>query len=72
MIKFKDLIKQRGTYIFCPRCGSPAVTHGRPQVFNSETVRTESYLVDCQQCGLKGAVEELWDWREEKNKEDTQ
>lgn len=66
-MKFKDLLKLKGTYIFCPRCGSPAVTHTRPTVDTFMDIRTEVYQVQCQQCGLRANVEENWFWKENEN-----
>lgn len=66
-MKLKDILKLRGTYIFCPRCGSPAVKHGRPNVDIFRNIRTEHYPLECQQCGLRGHAEENWFWEEDIN-----
>lgn len=63
-MKLPDLIRVKGTYIFCPRCGSPAVQHTRPAVDNHSDIRTEVYDVSCATCGLQGRVEENWFWKE--------
>lgn len=64
-MKFKDILKLHGTYIFCPRCGSPAVTHSRPNVAVHPLVYTEYYGVECKQCGLKGDLKENWRWSQD-------
>lgn len=61
-MKLIEVINSRGTYLFCPRCGSPAVSHSRPNVENSDTIRTEVFDVKCGSCGLRGRVEENWFW----------
>ena len=63
-MKLKDLMKIKGTYIFCPRCGSPYVTHTRPCVDTYGNIRTEVYHVECQSCGLRGNLEENWFWKD--------
>lgn len=64
-MKLKDILKLRGTYIFCPRCGSPAVRHSRPNVDIFQNVRTEHYRLECLQCGLHGHAEENWFWKDD-------
>lgn len=57
-----EILKVQGTYLFCPRCGSPAVMHERPLVEQDKIQRVEKYTVKCQRCGLSGRVTEMWDW----------
>ena len=61
----KDILTMKGTYLFCPRCGSPAVSHARPGVKNHSKYRIETYSVKCCNCGLSGIVEEKWWWADE-------
>lgn len=64
-MKLIDIIKAKGTYIFCPRCGSPAVRHWKPLVEQTEKTRTEVYDIKCFSCGLCGFIEELWYWEDD-------
>lgn len=68
-MKLSEIIEAKGTYIFCPRCGSPAVSHTRPKVEDHENVRTEIYDVKCAFCGLHGRIEENWFWEKGKGGE---
>ena len=68
-MKVSEIIKTKGTYIFCPRCGSPAVSHTRPNVENHSNIRTEIYDLTCAACGLCGRVEENWFWDAENHYE---
>jgi hypothetical protein len=50
------LLGFQGTLIYCPKCKGMHVNFGETTIVGN----TESYDVNCKDCGAKGKITEVW------------
>lgn len=60
LLKVK-LLGGRGTYIFCPYCGSPNTRFDQSETHVTDSgEHTEKYPISCAECGASGIITENW------------